>query len=137
MAAKELQLVEKEQEMAARGLQLVAKKLQMAVKELKMVAKVLELKMVAKVLELNVAKAPEAIPVARAKGKALAKSVEHGLEMELEPEPVGSPRQASASLLLGLQQELAQLKELQMAHTQHFSLHRVRKVAWARRILGC
>ena len=109
MAAKELQLVEKEQEMAARGLQLVAKKLQMAVKELKMVAKVLELKMaVAKVLELKVAKAPEAIPMARAKGKALAKSVEHGLEMELEPEPVGSPRQASASLLLGLQQELAQ-----------------------------
>ena len=99
MAAKELQLVEKEQEMAARGLQLVAKKLQMAAKELKMVAKVLKLKMAAKVLELK---------VARAKGKALAKSAEHGLEMELELEPVGSPRQASASSLLGFQQELAQ-----------------------------
>jgi len=75
-------------------------------KGLKMVAKELELKMAANELELKVAKVPGAIMMARA--RALAKSLEHGLEMELEPEPVESLRQASALSLLGLQQELAQ-----------------------------
>ena len=105
VATKEQEMEVKEHEMAAKEQEMVAKGLQMVEMELKMVAMELELKMAAKVLELNVAKVPGVIMTARA--KELVKSLEHGLEMELEVEPAGSLGQASASSSLGLQQELA------------------------------